>query len=116
MASGGNGSNSHISGELFKMMTAVNIVHVPYRGNGPALTNLLGGQVQVMFPSVTSSFEYIRSGKVRALGVTTATRSPGLPDIPTVAEFLPGYESSFWYGIGAPHPCVALPSRCPKIR
>jgi len=102
MASGGNGSTSHISGELFKMMTAVSIVHVPYRGNGRALTDLLGGQVQVMFPSVTSSFEYIRSGKVRALGVTTATRSPGLPDIPTVAEFLPGYESSFWYGIGAP--------------
>jgi tripartite-type tricarboxylate transporter receptor subunit TctC len=102
MASAGNGSTSHISGELFKMMTAVNIVHVPYRGNGPALTDLLGGQVQVMFPSVTSSIEYIRSGKVRALGVTTAIRSEALPDIPTVAEFLPGYESSFWYGIGAP--------------
>ena len=102
MASAGNGSTSHISGELFKMMTAVNIVHVPYRGNGPALTDLLGGQVQVMFPSVTSSIEYIRSGKVRALGVTTAIRSEALPDIPMVAEFLPGYESSFWYGIGAP--------------
>ena len=102
MASAGNGSTSHISGELFKMMTAVNIVHVPYRGNGPALTDLLGGQVQVMFPSVTSSIEYIRSGKVRALGVTTAIRLEALPNIPTVAEFLPGYESSFWYGIGAP--------------
>src|SRR5262245_24464892 len=102
MASAGNGSTSHISGELFKMMTAVNIVHVPYRGNGPALTDLLGGQVQVMFPSVTSSIEYIRSGKVRALGVTTAIRLEALPDIPTVAELLPGYESSFWYGIGAP--------------
>ena len=102
LASGGNGSTSHISGELFKMMTAVNIVHVPYRGNGPALTDLLGGQVQVMFPSATSSIEYIRTGTLRALAVASAMRSEALPDIPTVGEFLPGYEASVWYGIGAP--------------
>jgi tripartite-type tricarboxylate transporter receptor subunit TctC len=102
MASPGNGSTSHISGELFKMMTALNIVHVPYRGNGPALTDLLGGQVQVMFPSVTSSIEYIRSGKVRALGVTTAIRSEALQDIPALGEFVPGYEATIWYGICAP--------------
>jgi tripartite-type tricarboxylate transporter receptor subunit TctC len=102
MASGGIGSGNHIFGELFKMMTGVNLVHVPYRGAGPALVDLLGGEVQVMFASMSSSIEYVRTGKLRALAVTTATRSPVLPDIPTVAEYVPGYESSFWTGIGAP--------------
>jgi tripartite-type tricarboxylate transporter receptor subunit TctC len=102
MASGGVGSGNHIFGELFKMMTGVNLVHVPYRGAGPALTDLLGGQVQVMFASVSSSIEYVRAGKLRALAVTTASRAPVLPDIPTVAEFVPGYESSFFLGLGAP--------------
>jgi len=102
MASGGIGSGNHIFGELFKMMTGVNLVHVPYRGAGPALVDLLGGQVQVMFASISSSIEYVRAGKLRALAVTTLTRSPVLPDIPTVAEFVPGYEASFWTGIGAP--------------
>ena len=102
MASAGIGSGNHIAGELFKMMTGVTFVHVPYRGAGPALVDLLGGQVQVMFATMSSSIEYVRGGKLRALAVTTATRSPVLPDIPTVAEFVPGYESSFWTGVGAP--------------
>ena len=102
MASAGNGSTSHLGGEWFKMMTGVNLVHVPYRGAGPALVDLLGGQVQVMFPTMSSSIEYIRAGKLRVLAVTTATRSPALPDVPTVNEFVPGYEASFWTGIGAP--------------
>jgi tripartite-type tricarboxylate transporter receptor subunit TctC len=102
MASGGIGSGNHIFGELFKMMTGVNLVHVPYRGAGPALVDLLGGQVQVMFASMSSSIEYVRAGKLRALAVTTSTRPPVLPDIPTVAEFVPGYEASFWTGVGAP--------------
>jgi tripartite-type tricarboxylate transporter receptor subunit TctC len=102
MGSGGNGTPSHVSGELFKMMTGVNLVHVPYRGAGPALVDLLGGQVQVNFSTMSSSIEYIRAGKLRALAVTTATHSPALPDVPTVAEFVPGYESSFWTGVGAP--------------
>ena len=102
MASAGIGSGNHISGELFKMMTGVNLVHVPYRGGGPALVDLISGQVQVMFATMSSSIEYVRAGKLRALAVTTATRSPVLPDIPTVAEFVPGYESSFWTGVGAP--------------
>ena len=101
MASAGNGSPPHVSGELFKMMT-VDMVHVPYRGGGPALTDLLGGQVQVMFGTVPASIEYIRAGRLRALAVTTATRADALPDIPTVGEFLPGYEASFWYGVGVP--------------
>ena len=84
------------------MMAGVNMVHVPYRGAAPALTDLLGGQVQVMFGSMPSSIEYIRAGKLRALAVTTATRSEALPDIPTVGEFVPGYEASAWYGVGAP--------------
>ena len=100
-ASAGNGSVAHVTGELFKMMTGVNLVHVPYRGAGPALVDLLGGQVQVMFATMSSSIEYVRGGKLRALAVTTATPSPVLPDIPTVAEFVPGYESSFWTGVGA---------------
>jgi len=102
MASGGIGSGNHMFGELFKMMAHVDLVHVPYRGAGPALSDVLGGQVQVMFASMSSSIEYVRAGKLRALAVTTATRSPVLPDIPTVGEFVPGYEASFWYGIVAP--------------
>jgi tripartite-type tricarboxylate transporter receptor subunit TctC len=102
MASGGIGSGNHIFGEQFKMMTGVNLVHVPYRGAGPALVDLLGGQVQVMFASMSSSIEYVRTGKLRALAVTTATRLGALPDLPTVGDFVPGYEASFWYGVGAP--------------
>ena len=84
------------------MMTGVSLVHVPYRGAGPALVDLLGGQVQVSFSTMSSSIEYVRAGKLRVLAVTTATRSPALPDVPTVAEFVPGYETSFWTGIAAP--------------
>jgi tripartite-type tricarboxylate transporter receptor subunit TctC len=102
MASSGNGSTIHVSGELFKMMTGVNMVHVPYRGGAPALTDMLGGQVQVMFDNLPTSIEYVRAGKLRPLAVTGVTRSELLPDIPTVGEFVPGYESSAWYGIGAP--------------
>jgi tripartite-type tricarboxylate transporter receptor subunit TctC len=101
-ASSGAGTGLHIAGELFKMMTGVNMVHVPYRGSGPALADLLGGQVQVIFVDLPSSIEYVRSGKLRALAVTTATRSPALPDIPTVADFVPGYEMTNWQGVGAP--------------
>jgi tripartite-type tricarboxylate transporter receptor subunit TctC len=102
MASGGVGSANHLSGELFKMMTGIDLVHVPYRGAGPALIDLLAGQMQVLFGTMSSSISYIRDGRLRALAVTTATRSPVLPDLPTVAEFVPGYEASFWSGIGAP--------------
>src|SRR5215831_14120009 len=102
MASSGIGSAQHVSGELFKMMTGVDMVHVPYRSGGPALTDLLGGQVQVMFPATVSSIEYIRTGRLRALAVTTATRSDLLPDIPTVDQFVPGNEASGWFGLGAP--------------
>jgi tripartite-type tricarboxylate transporter receptor subunit TctC len=102
MASAGNGTASHVSGELFKMMTGVDMVHVPYRGGGPALTDLIAGQVQVMFPTSVASIEYIKTGRLRALAVTTATRLDTLPDIPTVGEFVPGYEASTWYGVGAP--------------
>ena len=102
MASPGNGSPNHVSGELFKMMTGVDMVHVPYRSGGPALTDLLGGQMQVMFPAIVSSIEYIRADRLRALAVTAATRSDELPDIPTVAEFVPGYEASNWFGVAAP--------------
>jgi tripartite-type tricarboxylate transporter receptor subunit TctC len=102
MASGGIGTLSHVEGELFKMMTGVNLVHVPYRGLGPALTDLLGGQVQVMFASMSASIEYVRANKLRALAVTTATRSDELPDVATVDEFVPGYEASGWFGLGAP--------------
>ena len=102
MASAGTGTGPHIAGELFKMMAGVDMVHVPYRGGGPALTDLLGGQVQVYFPTTVASIGYIRAGRLRALAVTTATRSDALPDIPTVGEFVPGYEASTWYGVGAP--------------
>ena len=102
MASSGNGSSTHVAGELFKMMTGVDMVHVPYRGNAPALTDLLGGQVQVYFVTTPASIEYIRAGTLRPLAVTTATRSDALPDLPTVSEFVPGYEASAWYGVGAP--------------
>jgi tripartite-type tricarboxylate transporter receptor subunit TctC len=102
MASAGNGTAPHLAGELFKMMTGVDMVHVPYRGVAPALTDLLGGQVQVMFASMLSSIEYIRDGKLRPLAVTGATRWDALPDLPTVDELLPGYEASAWFVIGAP--------------
>jgi tripartite-type tricarboxylate transporter receptor subunit TctC len=102
MASAGIGSGPHVAGELFKMMAAVNIVHVPYRGQGPALTDLLAGQVQLYFAGIPSSIQYIRSGKLRALAVTTATRSEALPDVSTLSDFLPGYEASFWGGFCAP--------------
>jgi tripartite-type tricarboxylate transporter receptor subunit TctC len=102
MASVGNGSSPHVFGELFKAMTGIDMVHVPYRGGAPALTDLLGGQVQVMFDNVTNSIEYIRAGQLRPLAVTTASRSEALPDIPTIGEFVPGYEASAWFGVGAP--------------
>jgi tripartite-type tricarboxylate transporter receptor subunit TctC len=102
MASGGSGTSVHITGELFKMMAGVNLVHVPYRGSAPALTDMISGQVQVMFDVLTSSLQHIRSGALRALAVTTATRSKALPDLPTVGDFLPGYEASAWYGVAAP--------------
>jgi tripartite-type tricarboxylate transporter receptor subunit TctC len=91
-----------MAGELFKVMAGINLVHVPYRGGAPALTALLGRQVQVMFDPTTSMVEPIRAGRLRGLAVTTATRSPALPDIPTVGEFVPGYETSNWQGLGAP--------------
>jgi tripartite-type tricarboxylate transporter receptor subunit TctC len=102
MASPGNGSGPHMAGELFKIMTGVDMVHVPYRGSPPALTDLLAGQVQLMFSPMSSSIEYVKGGKLRALAVTTATRSATLPDLPTVGEFVPGYEASGWFGVGAP--------------
>jgi tripartite-type tricarboxylate transporter receptor subunit TctC len=102
MASAGIGSFGHLAGELFRMMTGVDLVHVPYRGAAPALTDLLGGQVLISFVGITGSIEYIRTGKLRALAVTTATRLDVLPDIPTVAEFVPGYEATDFFGIGAP--------------
>ena len=102
MASAGNGSTSHLAGELFKMMTGVDMVHVPYRGGAPALTDLLAGQVQVFFAPMVLPIEQVRAGKLRALAVTTATRSEALPDIPTVGDFVPGYEASVWFGLGAP--------------
>jgi tripartite-type tricarboxylate transporter receptor subunit TctC len=102
MASGGTGASSHVSGELFKMLTAVDMVHVPYRGAGPALTGLLGGQVQVYFSPMAAALEYVRAGKLRALAVTTTARSAALPDVPALREYVPDYEASQWYGIGAP--------------
>jgi tripartite-type tricarboxylate transporter receptor subunit TctC len=102
MASAGNGSQNHVAGEVFKMRTGVNMVHVPYRGGAPAVADLVGGQVQVMFAVMLEALEYIKAGKLRALAVTTSARSELLPDSPTVADFLPGFEASFWIGIGAP--------------
>jgi tripartite-type tricarboxylate transporter receptor subunit TctC len=102
MGSGGVGSGNHMAGELFSMMTGVRFTHVPYRGAAPALVDLMGGQVQVLFAVISSSIEHVRAGKLRALAVTTATRSPVLPDVPTVADFVPGYEASFWTGVVAP--------------
>jgi tripartite-type tricarboxylate transporter receptor subunit TctC len=102
MASGGNGTPAHMSGELFKMMTGVNLVHVPYRGGGPAVVDLLAGHVQVMFGTLPQSIEYIRTGKLRALAMTTATRSQALPNLPTISEFVADYETSGWAGLGAP--------------
>jgi tripartite-type tricarboxylate transporter receptor subunit TctC len=102
MGSAGNGTPGHMSGELFRMMTGLDLVHVPYRGGAPALTDLLAGQVQVIFDNLPTSIEYIRAGKLQALAVTTAARSDMLPDVPTVSEFVPDYEVSSWFGIGAP--------------
>jgi tripartite-type tricarboxylate transporter receptor subunit TctC len=107
MASAGNGTPSHMAGELLKLSTGLDLVHVPYRGAAPALTDVLAGQVQLLFDNLPTSLEHIRAGKVRALAVTTAERSPAVTDRPTVAEFVPGYEVSSWFGVGAPrrHAC-----------
>jgi tripartite-type tricarboxylate transporter receptor subunit TctC len=102
MASAGIGSTGHLVGEFFKLMAGVNLVHVPYRGAGPALTDLLGGQVLTSFAGISGSIEYIRTGRLRALAVTTATRAEALPDVPAVNEFVPGYEAGDWLGVGAP--------------
>ena len=102
MASAGNGSAPHMAGELFKMMAGVNLVHVPYRGQGPALTDLLGGEVQVLFATAPGTTDYISTGRLRALAVTSAARAEVLPELKTVADFVPGYEASQWYGLGAP--------------
>ena len=101
-ASGGTGFAAHVSGELFKMMAGVEMIHVPYRGQAPAMTDLLGGQVQVMFDPVVSSITHIRAGRLRPLAVTTSMRSEVLPDVPTVGDFVPGYDASIWFGVGAP--------------
>jgi tripartite-type tricarboxylate transporter receptor subunit TctC len=102
MASPGIGTGPHMAGELFKYMTGIEMMHVPYRGSAPAITDLLGGQVQVYFAPISASIEYVRTGKLRALGVTTAARAAALPDVPPLGDFVPGYETSVWYGIGAP--------------
>jgi tripartite-type tricarboxylate transporter receptor subunit TctC len=102
VASFGVGSSSHLAQELFKMMTGINLIHVPYRGDAPALTDAISGQVQATFSTATASLEYVRAGKLRALGVTTATRWSTLPDVPIIADVAPGYEASIWNGIGAP--------------
>jgi tripartite-type tricarboxylate transporter receptor subunit TctC len=102
LASSGAGTSVHLSGELFKSMTGIDLTHVPYKGAGPVFPDLIGGQVHVMFDNMPSSIEFIRGGKLRALGVTTAKRSAQLPDVPTVAETVPGYEASAWFGMGAP--------------
>jgi tripartite-type tricarboxylate transporter receptor subunit TctC len=106
-ASAGNGTPQHVSAELFKMMAGIDMSHIPYRGSAPALTDLMGGRVQVSFDTTTASLEHIRAGKLRALAVTTAVRSEALPNTPTVAEFVPGYEASGWYGFGAPKQTAA---------
>jgi tripartite-type tricarboxylate transporter receptor subunit TctC len=102
MASAGNGSAPHMAGELFKMMAGVDLVHIPYRGQGPALTDLLGGDVQVLFATAPGTSDYIKTGKLRALAVTSAVRAELLPELPTVADFVPGYGASQWYGLSAP--------------
>ncbi|CAN0439186.1 unnamed protein product, partial [Phaeothamnion confervicola] len=102
MASAGNGTVSHVAGELFKMMTGTGMVHVPYRGGAPALTDVIGGQVQVIFITMSGAIEHVRAGRLRPLAVTTATRSEALPEIPTIAESVPGFEASAFYGLGAP--------------
>lgn len=102
MASSGSGAGSHMTGELFKMMAGVDMQHVPYRGGGPALLDLIAGQVQVYFAGMPETIEYIRSGKVRPLAVTSTTRAEAFPELPTVAEFVPGYESNLWFGVGTP--------------
>jgi tripartite-type tricarboxylate transporter receptor subunit TctC len=101
-ASGGNGSSLHVIGELFKMMAGIDMVHVPYRGGAPALIDLLGGQVHVMFDTIPQAIDYIRDGKLRALAVTTTTRSPVLPDVPSMSDFVPGFEAGSWWGLAAP--------------
>jgi tripartite-type tricarboxylate transporter receptor subunit TctC len=108
MASAGTGVGSHIAGELFKMMAGVDMVHVPYRSAGPALTDLLGGHVQVQFATTIASIDYVRADRLRALAVTTAARSDALPEVPTMGEFLPGYEASAWYGVGVPKSTPAV--------
>jgi tripartite-type tricarboxylate transporter receptor subunit TctC len=102
MATAGIGVSGHMAGELFKAMTGINMVHVPYRGSTPALTDLIGGQVQIMFEPPAASIEYIKAGKLRALAVTTAMRNKALPDVPTVGETVPGYEASAWFGMSVP--------------
>ena len=102
MASPGIGTGPHMAGELFKYMAGIEMAHVAYRGSAPAITDLLGGQVQVYFAPLSTSIEYVRTGKLRALGVTTAARVAALPDVPPLGDFVPGYETSTWYGIGAP--------------
>ncbi len=102
MGSAGIGSTGHLAGELFKLMAGVNLIHVPYRGNAPALIDLMAGQIEVLFPSLGSSIEYVKTGKLRALAVTDATRADAVPELPTVAETLPGYQAASFYGIGAP--------------
>ena len=101
-ASPGNGTTAHVAGELFKMMAGVNMIHVPYRGGAPAVADLIAGQVQVSFDTMPTSIEHIRAGKLRALAVTTTARSEALPDLPTVGDFLPGFEASAWFGVAAP--------------
>jgi tripartite-type tricarboxylate transporter receptor subunit TctC len=102
MASAGNGSAPHLAGELFKVATGVDLMHIPYRGATPAMTDLLAGQVQIMFASTASAVQHVRAGKLRALAVTSRTRWEGLPDVPTVSEFVPNFETTFWAGLGAP--------------
>jgi tripartite-type tricarboxylate transporter receptor subunit TctC len=102
MASAGIGNTTHVAGELFMMLTGTKFTHVPYRGGAPAVADLLGGQVQLYFDGISGSLAYVRTGKLRALGVTSPTRADVLPDVPTVGEFVPGYEATGWYGMGAP--------------
>ena len=102
MATGGNGSSGHMAGELFSVMAGIKLAHIPYRGQGPAFSDLLGGQVQVLFATTPGTTDYIRTGKLRALAVTSMSRAEVLPELPTVGNFVPGYEASQWYGVGAP--------------